>query len=128
MRLGPSLLSLTVAVVASAVTPRRSSDVAPAQVLEDVRRLAPMAGSVAGVHGLVLRRDAELRMDEGTLQLLTPVGGRTIAAVFVGSGSLTLTPPLEVERHEIRRVLGDSIRARPITAAMLVFGDRPSRN
>lgn len=93
-------------------------------VFDQLKGLAPRRDRVATVTDLVLRRDAaEFRLAGGTLHLLTPVAGRTVGAVFVGTGTVTLIPPIEVERAEIVRVLHDSLIAAPITAAVFIFTD-----
>jgi hypothetical protein len=46
-----------------------------------------------------------------------------IAAVFVGHGSVSFTPPLAIERRELQRVLGDTAVHAPITGAAFVFTD-----
>jgi len=93
-------------------------------VFEELRRMTPRADSVAAVQNVTLRRDAILfRLEDGVLYLATPVAGRTIAAIFVGRGSVELTPPLAIERREVRRSLGDSSVNAGITAAAFVFTD-----
>src|SRR2546430_17601359 len=78
--------------------------------------------SVAPVRNLTLRRDVIVfHLEEGNLFLATPVAGRTIAAVFVGRGSVSVTPPLAVERVELKRLLEDSTVNAPISAAALLF-------
>lgn len=95
-----------------------------AQVFEELRVLAPRADRVAAVEKLVLRRDvAEFRLEQGSLVLLTSVAGRTVGAAFVGAGTLSLVPPLAIERAHLRRVLGDSVLDTPITAAVFLFAD-----
>src|SRR3990172_1908575 len=84
-------------------------------MFDELRNLAPRGDRVATVRNLVLRRDvAESGLTEGTPQLLPDGGGRTVGAVFVGGGPLSLTPPLEVERAHLRRVMGDSTLDGPI--------------
>ena len=93
-------------------------------VFEELRKLAPRRDRVATVDHLLLRREvADFRLESGTLQLLTPVAGRTVGAVFMGTGSVTFIPPLAVERAELRRVLHDSLVAVPISAAVFIFTD-----
>ena len=93
-------------------------------VFDALRNMAPRADSVALVRNVSLRRDAiQFQLEDGTLYLATPVGGRTIAAIFVGRGSVALTPPLEMERREVRRILGDSVVNSRISAAGFVFTD-----
>jgi hypothetical protein len=93
-------------------------------VFEQFRRMALRSDSVAPVHNLTLRRDViELHLEDGNLFLGTPVAGRTIAAVFVGHGSVSLAAPLAIERRELRRVLGDSTLNARISAVAFLFTD-----
>jgi len=94
------------------------------QVFEGLRTIAPRADASAPVRNVSLRRDAiQFQLEDGQLYLASPVGGRTIAAIFVGRGSVTFTPPLAIERREVRRILGDSVVDSRITAAAFVFTD-----
>jgi hypothetical protein len=93
-------------------------------VFDQLQKMEPRGDRVAPVHDLTLRRDAiELHLDEGKLYLTTPVGGRTVGAVFVGHGSVSCAPPLAVERRQLQRVLGDSVLDSRITAAAFFFTD-----
>ena len=117
--LGLSRLALSVL----ALSPAQGQDDYQ-RAFEEVRKLAPRPDRVATVAGLVLRRDAaEFRLAEGTLALLTPVSGRTVGAVFVGRGAVSLRPPLAVERAHLLRVLKDSVVEGSIGAAVLLFAD-----
>jgi hypothetical protein len=79
---------------------------------------------VAPVRNLTLRRDvATFQLDSGTLTLLTPVGGGTVGAVYVGSGRVSFLPPLAIERDHMRRVLAESSLAAPIRSAVFLFAD-----
>ena len=92
-------------------------------VFDGLRQMRP-AERVAPVHDLTLRRDAIVfHLEDGNLFLATPVGDRTIGAVFVGRGSISFTPPLAIERMELLRLLGDSTVKAQISAAALVFTD-----
>lgn len=116
------VLILLPVAAGSAVAQRAEPGYAP--VYEQLRQLAPRTDRVATVRDLVLRRDAaELRLRDGTLYLLTPVGDRTVGAVFNGTGSLVFRAPLAQERAHMQRVLGDSVLDVPITAAVLLFAD-----
>jgi hypothetical protein len=118
--LAVAALALALAAPARSQTPSDSYET----VFGEVKDLAPRADRVATVHGLVLRRDVmELRLESGSLSLLTPVSGRSIGVVFVGEGSVSFVPPLAVERANLRRVLGDSTVSGPITRAVLLFTD-----
>ena len=93
-------------------------------VFNQIKKLAPRSDRVATVHNLVLHRDVlELRLDAGSLYLLTPVAGRNVGVAFVGTGTVSFVPPLEIERANLRRVLGDSTVSGPITRAVLIFTD-----
>lgn len=94
------------------------------QTFDELRRITPRDDRTAAVRDFVLRRDTvAFHLVEGTLHLLTPVAGQTVGAVFVGRGSVSLAPPLAVERAHMYRVLGDSVLEAPISAAVFLFAD-----
>ena len=93
-------------------------------VFDELRKMALSGDSIAPVHNLTLRRDAiEFHLEDGNLFVGTPVAGRTIAAVFVGQGSVSFAAPLAIERKELRRLLGDSTVNARISAVAFVFTD-----
>jgi Peptidase family M1 domain len=93
-------------------------------VFQELRQLAPRGDAVASVHNLTLRRDAiQFHLLEGQVYLLTSVAGRTVGAAFVGRGSVALAPPIDVERVQLRHVLGDSVLEGGISAAAFLFAD-----
>src|SRR6185436_6300129 len=54
------------------------------------------------VQNLVLERDAfRFQLESGALYLLAPVAGRTVGAVFVGQGSLRLSPATPYELRQL---------------------------
>ncbi|MGD2135916.1 MAG: M1 family aminopeptidase [Gemmatimonadales bacterium] len=86
--------------------------------------LAPDPTRIAQVSDLVLTREAgTFSLGAGELALLSPVGGRTVAAVYVGAGVFRGDPPTTVERSEVRRLLEVDSLVRPFTALFLVFTD-----
>jgi hypothetical protein len=90
----------------------------------EVTNLAPLPTQVADVHHLVLRRDAgQLILETGKLYLLSPVGGRTVGAVFEGSGRFVLTPPIAVEQAELKRFAGDTTLDDSLHEVILIFAD-----
>ncbi|HKC47218.1 MAG TPA: hypothetical protein VKB63_06410, partial [Gemmatimonadales bacterium] len=92
--------------------------------LSALQNAAPRSDSVSQIRGLILRRDVmELHLDSGRLYLLTPVAAQTVGAVFIGKGSVALTPPLPVERGQLWRMLGDSSLSAPLLSAVLFFAD-----
>jgi hypothetical protein len=79
---------------------------------------------VAPVVGLVLHRDvAELVLDSGSVVLLGPIGGRTVAAVFTGRGTFRFTPPAGIERERLRLFRKTDRMDEPFTSAVLLFSD-----
>jgi len=89
-----------------------------------IMSLASLPQSAADVKQLVLKRDAGvITLNQGTIYLLSPVGGRTVAAVFRGAGRLTLTPPEAPERDALHRLLGGNAVDDSITEAILIFDD-----
>ena len=61
--------------------------------------------------------------NRGTLYLLSPVDGRTVAAVFRGKGSFAFAPNTAVEQDRLRRFENAEALESPFTELMLVFAD-----
>ncbi len=79
---------------------------------------------VAPVTGLVLHRDvAELALDSGSVVLLTPIGGRTVAAAFTGRGTFRFTPPAGIERERLKLFRKTERMEEPFISAVLLFSD-----
>ena len=98
------------------------------QTLGQLLTLAPRGDRVASVLGLTLTRDAaRFTLDEGLLYFLTPVAGRTVGAVFVGTGTASITPPTVVERAQLERFYHARTLERPFTTMLLVFADSTDR-
>ncbi len=94
----------------------------------EIVALKPVPGQVAQVERLVLTRGAaRLTFERGQLYLLSPVGGRTVAAVFRGDGRLAYAPPHPVEREELRRQVGAPALDAAIAEAILIFADTTMR-
>ena len=94
------------------------------EAYEQLVGLAPLPGRSAVVRQLVLRRDAaEFRLAEGDMYLLSPVAGRIVGAVFLGQGSVSLTPPLQVERRELERLYDTPSLERDFSELVLLFAD-----
>ncbi|HXI34254.1 MAG TPA: M1 family aminopeptidase, partial [Gemmatimonadales bacterium] len=90
----------------------------------ELMNLTPLAEQVADVAHLVLHRDAaQLTLDQGKLYLLSPVGGRTVAAVFIGTGRFTLSPTIPTEQAELQRFANAPALNDTITEAVFVFAD-----
>ena len=64
-------------------------------------RAARPDGRSISLANVVFDRDAYRFTLNGSLYLLAPVNGATFGAVFVGTGSYTLTPATEDEKHQL---------------------------
>src|SRR5438034_8245429 len=90
----------------------------------EIMALAPLRDSVADVEHVVIRRDtAEITLSQGTLYLLSPVGGRTVGVIFRGAGRFSLNPPHPTERESLRRSLDVESINDSITEVVLLFAD-----
>jgi hypothetical protein len=60
------------------------------------------SGDFATVNNLVLKKDAGVfTFKSGAIYFLKPVDGRTVGAVFIGSGEFSLVPPTPTERKHL---------------------------
>ena len=68
------------------------------------RSMSPdsFSSSVATVNNLVLKRDAAtFTLKSGEIYFMSPVEGKTVGAVFIGDGEISLTPPTETEKKAL---------------------------
>src|SRR5690349_8314998 len=85
---------------------------------------ATPSGQVMKVHDLTFTRDrGTLTLADGSLYLMANVGGRTVAAVFRGTGRFTFAPVLPTERAEMSRVAGIDSLDDSVSDAVLFFSD-----
>lgn len=90
----------------------------------EINALAPRSDKAAKVVNLVLHRDpAEILLIDGTLYLLTPVGGRTVGAVFRGAAKITMTPPHPAEQEAMQRLINAPALDDSVTEIVLLFSD-----
>jgi hypothetical protein len=83
------------------------------------------AGNYAVVNNLQLKRDAaNFNLKSGELYFIAPVEGKVTAAVFIGDGELSLTPPTEIEKHSIKIFTGEPGITEPFTRLILRFTDK----
>jgi hypothetical protein len=83
------------------------------------------AGSYATVNNLKLQRDlATFLLRSGEIYFLTPVEGRVTTAVFIGDGEFSLTPPLEVEQHNLSYLTGENKIVEQFDQLVLRFTDK----
>jgi hypothetical protein len=82
-------------------------------------------GSVASVNNLVLKRDAAtFTLKNGEIYFMSPVEGRTVGAVFIGEGEMTLTPPTEIEKKSIAVFTNEPGITEQFTQLVLRFTDK----
>jgi len=83
------------------------------------------AGNYAVVSNLQLKRDAaNFNLKSGELYFITPIEGRVTAAVFLGDGELSLTPPSEIEKRSIGMFTGEAGIKEQFTRLVLRFTDK----
>jgi hypothetical protein len=83
------------------------------------------AGDYAVVNNLQLKRDAaNFTLKSGELYFIQPVENHVTAAVFIGEGELSLTPPTEVEKNSLKIFTGETSITEPFTRLVLRFSDK----
>jgi hypothetical protein len=79
-----------------------NSDPAYRQLRDTGRNPQDFAGPYASVTNLVLKRDAAVfTLTSGEIYFAPVIGDRNVGAVFIGDGELSLTPPTEIEKHNL---------------------------
>jgi hypothetical protein len=82
------------------------------------------AGDYAVVNNLLLKRDAaNFMLKTGEIYFITPVEGKVTAAVFIGDGELSLTPPLEAEKSSLKIFTGEGSITERFSKLVLRFSD-----
>ena len=90
----------------------------------ELRELQAAPNRVAPVTQLVLKRDAgQFTFGQGTFYLLTPIGGRTMGAVFVGSGVFSFSPPSRIEQERLAIFQKTKTLEAPFSSVVLLFAD-----
>jgi hypothetical protein len=111
-------------LVAQPLEPGSGAAAAYLDCYREIVHLAPDVGRMAHVTHLVVARDAgQLELDDGSLWLLTPVGGRVVGAVFRGSGRFRLAPGDPVESETLQKFSGSPALDVPLTDVVLLFSD-----
>jgi hypothetical protein len=96
------------------------------QQLRQIGRNAPdFGGPFAAVTNLVLTRDAAVfTLRSGEVYFGAPVEGRITAAVFVGDGEMTLTPPTPIEKRSLAVFIDNEQLTEPFTHLVIRFTDK----
>src|SRR5262245_13154838 len=83
------------------------------------------AGPFATVSKLVLKRVvAVFTLKSGDIYFAAPVANRVTAAVFVGDGELTLTPPTPIEKHSLAIFTNNEALSEPFSRLVIRFTDK----
>ncbi len=94
-------------------------------VYQSLRQLDDFSGNYAVVNNLQLKRDAaNFNLKSGELYFITAVENRVTAAVFIGDGELTLTPPTEIEKNSIKIFTGEGGITESFNRLVLRFTDK----
>lgn len=95
-----------------------------AATFKAVWTVAPDAARGAEVRDLTLQREAaRFELAEGRIQLLEPVRGRVIGAVWEGKGRMSYAPPDRIEAEQVRRFFKQDTLSAPIRGLVLLFTD-----
>jgi hypothetical protein len=107
-----ALLSLFVGIVACAAAYGGTPSTEVDRVYDQLVGIKLDLSAGATVYDLDLVRDVgRLHLDQGQIYGCTPVDGRRVAVLFVGTGTFTMKPPTAVEQQQLVRFYGqDSIR------------------
>lgn len=97
-------------------------------VYQSLRQLGKgddFAGNYAIVNNLKLKRDAaNFTLKSGELYFITPVEDKVTAAVFIGDGEMSLTPPTDIEKHSLSIFTGEGAITEQFSKLVLRFTDK----
>ncbi|HET9526538.1 MAG TPA: carboxypeptidase-like regulatory domain-containing protein, partial [Pyrinomonadaceae bacterium] len=98
-------------------------------VYQSLRLLArsdqDFAGSYATVNNLVLKRDAAtFTLKTGDIYFIAPVENRVTGAVFMGTGEMTMVPPIPAEKHSIKIFTNEEGITEQFSSLVLRFTDK----
>jgi len=116
-------LALAALLVLPAVAAAQAAN-AIGPVFRELEQLHPMPDQSFPVHGVTLRRDDGIfTLTEGRVWVLGPVNGRTIGAVYVGTGRFQFSVPSAAERQHMRQYLSTDLIDSPIKRVVFLFAD-----
>jgi len=112
-----ALLTVSVAAISTAEEPATPSY---AQAWETLDAISLDHAKVAAVDHLVWKSEGlEVTLETGKLLSAPPF------AVWVGTGSVVVTPPSPIEAAQLARTTGGPLFSRPIEGAAFFFGNQP---
>ena len=113
------------ATVTVATGEKPNSDPTYHRLREAARAPGDFAGPYAAVNNLVLKRDAAtFTLVSGEIYFAPPIDERDVGAVFIGEGQLTLTPPTEVEKHNLSLFINETSIKEDFDRLVLRFTDK----
>ena len=117
---------LEVGAVEAVVTVAAKANTDP--VYQQIRQLAKADGDFGGpfatVSNIVLKRDAGIfTLRSGELYFTRPIEGRITAAVFIGDGELSLTPPTPIEKHTLSIFINNESLSEEFSHLVIRFTD-----
>jgi len=106
------------------VETNQSSPAANSNATYQALRHAGLGGGVVTVNNFVLKRDAgKFTFQSGTFSFLAPVNGKITGAVFVGSGTFSVTPPIPAEQRTLSLLTKQSEMQEEFPEAVFRFTD-----
>ena len=123
VRLEVAPVQAEIRVISSAAIP--NADSVYQQLRQKSNSADAFSGDVASVNNLVLKRDAAtFTLRNGELYFIAPTEGRTTAAVFIGEGEMSLTPPTDIEKHSLAIFIDKPTLDEQFTRLVLRFSDQ----
>ena len=87
-------------------------------------RLEPDENRMCTVQDFTFKRDVgKFSLDQGELYLLSPINGRTVAAIFTGNGSVVFKPPTKIEREQLYRFYEVHSLEKDFNILFMIFAD-----
>ena len=123
-------LRLEIAPVEAAVTvntagEKPNSDAVYQQLRQIGKNKGDFEGPYATVNNLVIKRDAAtFTLISGEIYFAPTVENRSVGAVFLGQGELTLTPPTVAEKHNLALFIDQPSLKEPFDRLVLRFSDK----
>ena len=89
------------------------------------RAQGDFGGPYATVNNVVLKRDAAtFTLTSGEIYFAPPIDDREVGAVFIGQGQIALTPPTEIEKHNLSLFTNETSIKEDFDRLVLRFTDK----
>lgn len=94
------------------------------ELYNQLMELTPEPAKVAVVNNFSFQRDvARFELHEGKLYQLSAIKDRISAVLFLGSGSIKVTPPTKIEQEQLYRFYKDRSLKKNFSILFLIFAD-----